>query len=180
MLGIWLMASALAPNIGAQITFRFLARLFASAPLTVAGGTISDIWNSREKTWAFPMFSTIGFGGPVLGPVIGGYIGFTGALSWRWTEWIMLITAGLVLTIVIAFKQETLGPQLLKYRAHHFRKLTGGSRFMSHAEAEEGDLVSVLKRNFSRPFILALGPIVLLFTLYLTVIYIVLFTFLDG
>jgi len=34
--------------------------------------------------------------------------------------------------------------------------------------------------SFSRPFILSLEPIVLLMTLYLCVIYIVLFTFLDG
>lgn len=40
---IWEMASALAPNIGAQIVFRFLAGLSASAPLTVAGGSMSDI-----------------------------------------------------------------------------------------------------------------------------------------
>jgi len=63
--GIWIMAAALSPNIGAQIVFRFLAGCFASAPLTVAGGSISDIWNGREKTWGFPLFAITGFGGPV-------------------------------------------------------------------------------------------------------------------
>lgn len=45
--GIWLMASALSPNIGAQIIFRYLAGLCSSAPLTVAGGSISDVWNPK-------------------------------------------------------------------------------------------------------------------------------------
>lgn len=37
---IFVMASALAPNIGAQLAFRFLAGLFGSTPLTCAGGSV--------------------------------------------------------------------------------------------------------------------------------------------
>lgn len=59
----WLTGAALSPNFAAQIIFRFLAGCLGCAPLTVAGGTISDIWNPKEKTWAFPIFAIIGFGG---------------------------------------------------------------------------------------------------------------------
>lgn len=37
---IFVMASALAPNFGAQLAFRFLAGLFGSTPLTCAGGSV--------------------------------------------------------------------------------------------------------------------------------------------
>lgn len=37
---IFVMASALSPNFGAQLAFRFLAGLFGSTPLTCAGGSI--------------------------------------------------------------------------------------------------------------------------------------------
>lgn len=178
--GCWLIGAALSPNVGAQIAFRFLAGLSGSAPLTVAGGTMSDIWNQKEKTLAFPLFALIGFGGPVLGPVISSYMGWQGPLSWRWAEWIMLISDGLVMVIVFVFMGETLAPRLLKYKAGHLRKLTGDSKFKSKEEASGESLTDVLKSNFTRPFMLALEPIVLLFTLYLTVVYIVLFTFLDG
>lgn len=180
MFGIWLMAAALAPNIGAQIVFRFLAGLFGSAPLTVAGGSISDMWNPKEKTWVFPAFATSAFGGPVLGPVIGAYIGYTGVLSWRWSEWIMLITDGFVIFLVVAFMEETLAPRLLTYKARYFRKLTGDERFRAEHESKGESFGTVLKGSLMRPFILSIEPIVALFTLYLTVIYIVLFTFLDG
>lgn len=40
---IWIMASALAPNIGAQLVFRFLASFFGFTPLTCAEGSISDL-----------------------------------------------------------------------------------------------------------------------------------------
>lgn len=178
--GIWIMAAGLAPNSGAQIVFRGLAGFCASAPLTVAGGSISDIWNPNEKTWAFPLFAISGFGGPVLGPVISAYIGYTGVVSWRWSEWTMLMFDGLIIFSVVALKQETLAPRLLKYKAAYFRKSTGDNRFKSEVEAKGHSLAQVLKTSFSRPFILALEPIVLAFTIYLTVIYIVLFTFLDG
>lgn len=180
LFGIWIMASALAPNIGAQIVFRYLAGFCGAAPLTVAGGSMSDIWNPKEKTWAFPIFAISGFGGPTLGPVIGAYIGYTGVLSWRWAEWIMLITDGLIMAMVVIGKAETLSPRLLKYKAYYFRKLTGDDRFRAEADLHGLTTVQILKKNFSRPFILALEPIVISWTLYLSVIYIVLFTFLDG
>jgi MFS family permease len=87
MFMIFVMASGLAPNIGAQLTFRFLAAVFGSTPLTCAGGTISDLWSPLEKTYAFPIFAIGGFAGPPLGPVIASYIGVGSIGSWRWTEW---------------------------------------------------------------------------------------------
>lgn len=101
-------------------------------------------------------------------------------LSWRWSEWIILIADGLVILILFALKEETLSPRLLIYRAHYFRKLTGDNRFQAAAEVGGESTFAILQRNFKRPFLLCLEPIVLFFTLYLCVIYIVLFTFLDG
>ena len=65
--GCWLLGAALAPNIGAQLAFRFLAGLMGSAPLTVAGGSIADIWDTLQKTFGFPLFAIPGFGGPLIG-----------------------------------------------------------------------------------------------------------------
>lgn len=70
ILGTWLLGAALAPNFGGQIVFRFLAGFVGSAPLTVAGGSIADIWDTLEKTFGFPMFAIPGFGGPILGIVL--------------------------------------------------------------------------------------------------------------
>lgn len=36
---------ALAPNLGALLAFRFLSGIGASAPLSVVGGQLADIWN---------------------------------------------------------------------------------------------------------------------------------------
>ena len=58
---IFEMASALSPNIAAQIVFRFLVGLFASPPLVCGGGSISDLFNPLDKTWAFSLYAMIGF-----------------------------------------------------------------------------------------------------------------------
>jgi len=99
---IWVMASALSPNIGAQLTFRFLVGIFGCAPLTCAGGTVADLWNPLEKVYGFPMFAVFGFGGSMLGPVIGSYM-YTSNISWRWADWITLIMAAIVTVTIFVF-----------------------------------------------------------------------------
>ncbi|CAG7558212.1 unnamed protein product [Fusarium equiseti] len=177
---IWIMASALAPNFGAQIVFRFLAGCSASTPLVCSGGSIADMYNSLEKTWSFPLYAVAGFGGPMLGAVMGAYIGPSDTLSWRWAEWIMLIASGLVLVLVILFMPETYGPLLLQWKAAHYRRITGDDRFRCEHEIAGASLFSRLKVSMTRPFLMLTEPIIIAMTLYLCVLYIVLFTFLVG
>lgn len=176
----FLIGCALAPNFGAHITFRFLAGMFASTPLTVAGGTIADLWDSREKTYAFPLYAFVGFSGPLFGPVIGSYIG-PSSLSWRWCEWLMLILAAVVTVIIVLGQPETYAPLLLSWKAAHFRRITGDDRFRSPLEVRRTSLASRLKVALWRPFVMVwTEPIIILMSLYLTILYVVLFTFFVG
>ncbi|MCJ1229813.1 hypothetical protein MMC12_006483 [Toensbergia leucococca] len=175
------MASGLAPNIGAQLVFRFLAGFFGSTPLTCAGGSISDLWSPMERVYAFPMFANAAFMGPICGPVVGGFIVQSSVLSWRWTEWITLIISGLILSLIVLFQPETYAPVLLKWKAAHLRALTGDDRYRAEVEILEENFLHRLRRALYRPFVLTFSePIIMLVALYLTVIYIILFTFLDG
>lgn len=113
---IFIMASALAPNIGAQLAFRFIAACFAATPLVCAGGSRSDLWNPMERIYAFPIFATAAFMARVLGPVVGGFVGESPLVSWRWCEWITLIVSGLVLAFVLLLQPETYAPTLLNWK----------------------------------------------------------------
>ncbi|KAL8671960.1 MAG: hypothetical protein Q9168_003556 [Polycauliona sp. 1 TL-2023] len=178
---VFIMASALAPNIGAQLVFRFIAGFFGSTPLTCAGGSISDLWSPMERVYAFPVFANAAFMGPIFGPVVGGFIGQSSLVSWRWTEWVTLIISGLVLTSIVFLQPETYAPILLKWKAAHLRSLTGDERYRAEVEIREDNIWSRLKRALYRPFILTFQePVIMLLALYLTVIYIILFTFLNG
>lgn len=177
---IFIMASGLAKNIQQQLVFRFLAGFFGSTPLTCAGGSISDLWTPMERVFAFPMFANAAFLGPVMGPVLGGFIAQSTIVSWRWVEWTTLIMSGLVLGLVVLFQPETYAPVLLAWKAQHLRSVTGDPRFVAEMEIRGDSFLKRLGVALYRPFLLAVEPIVFLVTLYLTVIYIVLFTFLDG
>ncbi|KAI1319506.1 major facilitator superfamily domain-containing protein [Xylariaceae sp. FL0255] len=177
----WTVGSALSPNIAAQIVFRFLMGLTASPVLTVAGGSISDMWSPLERTFAYPVYAVPGFGGAVLGPVIGTWVGRRPNMSWRWVEWTVLILIGLSFASLSLLMSETFPPRILKIKAKAFRKLTDDARFKTSTEASDSSSVrSILKRNFMRPFFLCFEPIVISFTVYLSIAYTILFTFLDG
>lgn len=177
---IFVMASGLAPNIGAQLAFRFLAGIFGCPPLTCAGGTVADLWKPLEKTLIFPVYAILSFGGPVLGPVIASWMG-QGVLSWRWTNWIILIASGLVMVMLVLFQPETYSQLILKWKAQQLRARTGNPRFRSEMDLEKTALVSRMAVGCLREFQLTVHePIVLLISLYMTIIYIVLFTFFDG
>ena len=95
LFGIWIMAAGLAPNVEAQFAFRLLAGGFGSAPLTVAGGTVADVWDARERTWGFPLWAIGGFAGPVSalfvcfeGRLTNGGVGFwSGHRGVHWVYW---------------------------------------------------------------------------------------------
>jgi hypothetical protein len=89
--------------------------------------------------------------------------------------------SGLVLILVVLFQPETYPNTLLRWRAAHLRKVTGDSRFRAQAEIRSRTFIQRLSTALYRPFLLTFTePIICLVALYLTVIYIVLFTFLDG
>jgi MFS family permease len=179
---VFVMASGLAPNIGAQLAFRFLAGFFGSTPLVCAGGSISDLWNPMERVFAFPVFANAAFSGPIIGPVLGGFIVSSSALgTWRWTDWITLIWSGVIFALIFFFQPETYPATLLRWRAKQLRHVTGDSRFRAQNEIRSQTFLQRMGTALYRPFLITVfEPIVMLLTLYLTVIYIVLFTFLDG
>ncbi|KAK9447032.1 major facilitator superfamily domain-containing protein [Limtongia smithiae] len=180
LFGLFVMAAGLSPNIGAQIVLRFLAGFFGSTPLVCAGGTIADLWNQMEKTWAFPLYSITCFGAPLVSPVMASYVSIGKLHSWRWAEWINAMLAFLALFCVIMFMPETYGPLILKWKAQEIRKVTGDERYKSELELSHRTMGMRMKVALTRPFEMATEPIIVLMALYLTVLYIVLFTFLNG
>ncbi|KAL2177544.1 general substrate transporter [Thermothelomyces heterothallicus CBS 202.75] len=175
---LFCVGKALAPNYGAAIVFRFLVGFFGAAPLTVGGGTVADIWGPLEITFSLPFVTMTSYAGPILGPIIGAYLPNIG---FRWADWISIIIAGAVMAIIFFFQPETFGPTLLEWRAEHLRKLTGDSRYQVPGHASAGSLGRRLLTNCLRPFAMTYTePIILVFSFYLIILYIVLFTFLNG
>ncbi|KAK4703149.1 hypothetical protein P7C70_g3071, partial [Phenoliferia sp. Uapishka_3] len=95
----------------------FFAGFFGSTPLANAGGTLADVTTPRERTIFFVLFSFCGFLGPVMGPVIGGYIAQSPYLGYRATDWAQAIWGFTLVIVLICFMPETHTGVLLKRRA---------------------------------------------------------------
>jgi multidrug resistance protein len=167
------LGGALAQNVPTLLITRFFAGACGSAPLTNSGGIIADIWNSRDRGTATTLFAMAPFMGPVLGPAIGGYISQS-SLGWRFNFWIMFIFSAVMLVLNILFVPETYAPILLRRRADQLEEESGG-RLHYITRFEKGPrktLTQSLKINMSRPFVfLFLEPIVTLLSIYVAIIY---------
>lgn len=64
---------------------RFLSGFAGVATITIGSGTIADIIPREKRGKAVSVWSVGTIFGPMVGPVIGGYV--TGVAGWRWIFW---------------------------------------------------------------------------------------------
>jgi len=83
---------ALAQNIVLIIIFRLLAGIAGSAPVTNAGGTVSDLFGRNGNGAAMAIYGLSSTLGPPLGVVLSGCIAQN--KGWRWLFWIHMIIVG--------------------------------------------------------------------------------------
>ncbi|KAH0491699.1 hypothetical protein TgHK011_003114 [Trichoderma gracile] len=178
---LFLVGAGLSKSLGGQLVCRFFAGFFGESPLSTVGGSIGDLWNPTERLAAFPIFAATGLMGPVMGPIVGGWISQAHDISWRWTEWVTIIVSGALLISLLLFQPETYEPILLQWKASHLRRLTNDNRYVSAAEIEHVTFRARMMTAVKRPFIMTIQePTIMLWTGYLTVVYLMLFGFLDG
>ncbi|AFR92671.1 membrane transporter [Cryptococcus neoformans C23] len=166
---------ALAPNIGCLLASRFLCGFFGSAPLTLAGGTIADVWGPDERGFAIAIFAAAPYTGPVIGPLIGGFIGkYAG---WRWIYWVNMISAGVVWLASLIIP-ETFAPVILKKRAKQMRYDSQDDSYVTEQEIFRKPLNEIVIETLIRPFeMLATEPILLCMSLYISLVYGLLYAF---
>lgn len=98
--------TALAKNLGALLPLRFLAGFAGSPALATGGASLSDMWAPEHRAVVIGLWSVAGIGGPVLGPLVGGFA--TQGEDWTWTIWILLWMSGATLVFLTFFLPETL------------------------------------------------------------------------
>ncbi|KXS97564.1 hypothetical protein AC578_9784 [Pseudocercospora eumusae] len=71
---VFIIPCALAPNIGTLLVCRLIDGIAFSAPMTLVGGTLADLWRNEERGVSMAAFSAAPFIGPAIGPLVGGFI----------------------------------------------------------------------------------------------------------
>jgi DHA1 family multidrug resistance protein-like MFS transporter len=175
--------TALVKNIAGLMICRFLAGLFGSPPLATGGASVGDVFPATTAPLAIGMWGLAASGGPVLGPLIGGYAvqGFNG--DWRWTIWPLLMLSGLSLIILIFSMPETSPSNILLRRAKRLREASGNPhlRAAGEIEFEKMEMSQIAKETFIRPFQLGfLEPIALMLNLHIGMVYGVLYVWFEA
>lgn len=167
---------ATARSIGTLIACRLIDGIAFSAPMTLVGGTLADLWDSKVRAVPMAVFSAAPFLGPAIGPLAGGYLS-VGA-GWRWLYWIQLILSGVCWILLTFTVPETYTPAILKHRAARLREETGDLSFTTEIELDTRPFSERLWIFLIRPLqLLFLEPIVLFIAIYMSILYGLLYMF---
>lgn len=168
---LFTLGCALSPTFESLLVFRFFCGVNGSVPNALLGGLYSDIYDDAEQRGtAMSIFMFTGMAGPMAGPLVSGVIVL---LTWRWVFWVALITAGACVPCILLLP-ETYLPVLIQ------RAQLKSSLNPSAGQPNRGQEFSA-RKIFIRPFVMLLTEAIVAFTsLYLAVIYAVLFLFFQA
>jgi len=180
----WNIGCGFAQNKGQLIAFRFLSGLGGSAPLSIGGGVITDIWSVEQRGRASAIYSLAPLLGPMVGPVCGGWI--ASRSTWRWVFWSTSIADVLIQVAGLFFLNESYAPYLLEKKVKKVAStmdLQNGpiTQVRSVFESKGSrDWKVIFRIALTRPFALFYHePIVQLFGLYMALIYGIFYLFLT-
>lgn len=95
----------LAQSLPQIVAFRLLQGFFGAALVPIAQSILLDIYTPEERGSAMALFGVSVMVGPVLGPVIGGWL--TDNLSWRWVFYINVPIGAVAFAGISFFLKET-------------------------------------------------------------------------
>lgn len=143
------------PTIEGVFFGRFLSGFFGSSFLSVASGTISDIFTKDQIGIPMTFYALAPFAGPSLGPVLSGAFNKD---SYRWPFIVMMIVSSVLLGLVTFTVPESYKPVLLIRKARRLRKETGDDRYYAPLEVLRGDanILQLIFLSVKRPIALLL------------------------
>ena len=142
------LACALSTNVGMLLAFRFLAGCAGSTPVTIGGATIGDMFPKENRGGAMAVWGMGAQLGPILGPVIGGFL--SQAKGWRWVFWLLTIVSGAALLLGAVFLRETYPVIILEWKTLRMIRETGNQNLVS-ALHDPTPSREVFKRTIVRP-----------------------------
>lgn len=141
---------------------------------------MADMWDPVTRAYAMAAFSATVFIGPACGPVVGSFI-TESFLGWRWVEYISAIMAFFFGTVGFFIIPETFSGKILSGKAKKLRSET--KNWALHSKLDETEITGkiIVQKYVLRPFtMLAQEPILVLITLYISLIYGILYLFFEA
>ena len=118
---VFRIAESKSQTIGMIIAFRFLNGLTVASSI-LNPGIVADLFVTGQRGRAQSLISLMRLLGPILGPIIGGYL--AQARGWRWMSLFATITIGVMSSAFLAIYRETYHSTILRRKAQCLRKKT--------------------------------------------------------
>lgn len=158
-----------APSLSAVLVLRFFAGMFGCSTMTNAGGIIADMFSAADRGLAMGVFGAMPWCGPVIGPVIGGFV--SAAAGWRWVAATAAFFAAAVTIPHILWLPETYAPVILRRRAAELCKATGKVYVSEHDLLHDFNRRDLVVNQMKVPWILLFTePIVATLCTYLAIV----------
>ena len=155
-------------NLNTLIAFRFLNGL-SVASQTLNPSIVGDLFVQEERGRPLSVMGYTKLLGPVLGPIIGGYLSQT--KGWRWTFWFIVILAGALEIAFCILYRETYKVKIVRQKAKRLQKETHNPHLISRYDVEISSK-GFIKRAIFRPFrMLITSPIIVILSFYSAIVY---------
>ncbi|KAJ9104069.1 hypothetical protein QFC20_004646 [Naganishia adeliensis] len=158
---------------------RRIVYLWSYTGFLLAGGTVADLFETRKLGTPMTVYSTTPFLGPVLGPLIAGFINYS--VNWRWTYYVLMIWSGVELVLVYLLVVETYKPELLRRKAVRLRRETGNTSLYAPIEHSRRSFLHSLGNSLKTPFLVVAPQLMAeLLTLWVALVLGVLYLFFNA
>lgn len=163
-----------AKSLNAMLVLRFFAGTFGSSAMTNSGGVIADLFTAKDRGMAMGVFALMPFLGPSIGPVAGGFLSMK--YKWEWTASVIAFFSAALTLITCVYLPETYAPVMLRARAKNLFEVTG-KVYRCEQDVRNPLRTKELFLNQLRvPYVLLFTePIVAVISLYMAVIYAILY-----
>ncbi|QKX62558.1 uncharacterized protein TRUGW13939_09719 [Talaromyces rugulosus] len=173
-------SSAISTNFATLLVSRFLRGVLGTAPVIVAGGILTDIWDPERRAAAVMTFTMATFMGLVHGPILGASV-VAAHITWRWVVWITMIVSGICLCLALTVLRETYQPTILQKRARRIRFRDRDWAVHAILDEQQLSLKEVYRNYLVRPLgLLMRETILLLVSIYLAFVYSLLYVFFEA
>ncbi|PYH45951.1 putative MFS multidrug transporter [Aspergillus saccharolyticus JOP 1030-1] len=109
------------PSVAGVILGRLMSGVLSAIPTTVVGGSIEDLFNSRERVWMICIWVQAANLGMVVGPILSTFV--VADLDWRWLFYVAAMVTG-VLALLLLTIRESRPSLLLAREVALFRQVT--------------------------------------------------------
>ena len=128
----FVLPQAIAKNIETILVTKFISGFFASTGSTMVGGSIADIWETKDRGPYMNVFVMLAFTATFLGPM---FLGVTAQeAGFRWVFWVCFIISGVYFLALVLILKETRGSVILSRRAAKMREETRDERYITQNE----------------------------------------------